>query len=258
MTDDKVEEPQIDKPVEEPVVEPPAGEIDVEGIMAKLSELDKTTPQAIDGMATASKESGRLAQLLGDERKRNEQLQAELNQSRNAPQPKTNDFDIDNYQEGQPIDIEKAVESAVEKVVSKREKIATEANQRSFAEQQSILTDKNYKVPEIRAAFEAVRNDPATVMQLQTGQITLSGLWHNVKDSYKDNLLAESRKVIDSLSGKSPAPTHLERGGQTPENLVQGQPKGDAKAERIKELKDKVAKGGTLSEEEELDVIGLI
>ena len=257
MTDDKVEEPQIDKPVEEPVVEPPAGEIDVDGIMAKLNELDKTTPQAIDGMATASKESGRLAQLLGDERKRNEQLQVELNQSRNAPQPKTNDFDIDNYQEGQPVDIEKAVESAVERVVSKREKIATEANQRSFAEQQSILTDKNYKVPEIRAAFEAVRNDPATVMQLQTGQITLSGLWHNVKDSYKDNLLAESRKVIDSLSGKSPAPPHIERGGPTPQNLVQEQPKGEAAAERMKELKAKVNSGGILTEEEELEAIGL-
>jgi len=260
MTDEvKVEEPQIDKPTEEVVVEPPAGEIDVESIMAKLNELDKTTPEAIDGMATASKESGRLAQLLGAERKRNEQLQVELNQSRNTPQPRpTNDFDLDNYAEGQPVDIEKAVESAVERVVTKREKIAQEANQRSFAEQQSILTDKNYQVPEIRATFEAVRNDPATMMQLQTGQTTLSGLWNNVKDSYKDNLLAESRKVIDRLSGKSPAPPHVERGGRTPENLVQEQPKDDARTERVKALKDKVNKGGILTEEEELEVIGLI
>ena len=79
-----------------------------------------------------------------------------------------------------------------------------------------------------------------------------------MKDSYKDNLLAESRKVIDRLSGKSPAPPHVERGGQTPENLVQEQPKDDARTERVKALKDKVNKGGTLTEEEELEVIGLI
>jgi len=255
----KAEEPQIDKPTEEVVVEPPAGEIDVESIMAKLNELDKTTPEAIDGMATASRESGNLARMLGDERKRNEQLQAELNQSRNTPQPKpTNDFDLDNYAEGQPVDIEKAVESAVERVVTKREKIAQEANQRSFAEQQSILTDNNYQVPEIRAAFEAVRNDPATMMQLQTGQTTLSGLWNNVKDSYKDNLLLEARKVIDSQRGKSPAPVHVERGGQTPENLIQEPKDGDARAKKINDIKAKVNSGHIPTAEEELDALDLL
>ena len=74
MADD--ERPNIEQPVEEPQPEPQVDE--TAALLEELKRVGVERPEQVANIHRASQESGRLAQMLGEERKRNEEMQRQL------------------------------------------------------------------------------------------------------------------------------------------------------------------------------------
>jgi hypothetical protein len=87
---------------------------DLDGMISMLEGANITNTDELQNKLTASREVGNLAQQLGAARQEIENLKA----TKMTPQPKT---EYDSYDQQGPVDIESALEGAVEKVLSKRE-----------------------------------------------------------------------------------------------------------------------------------------
>ena len=76
MTEEKSTEPtQIEAPES---VSEDAGNVDPEKLLAEMEKLGITSVEKLQGVATASQQAGRNAQLLGDERKQTELMQQQI------------------------------------------------------------------------------------------------------------------------------------------------------------------------------------
>ena len=131
-------EPNVELPKEEP--KEAKTEVDVDGLMAELTKAGIENPQQLQGKLDAGSEVGRVAQLLGDERKRSRDLEAEIAQLQAAPVK--DEFDYS--QENRPIDIEAVIEKKLGNVLDARDAKARKAQEKSYAAWNKIQTDEDY------------------------------------------------------------------------------------------------------------------
>ena len=88
------EQPKEPLSVEEPTtVTKETQAVDVDGLMEELSKFGVESTTDLSGKLEAGQQSGRLAQLLGDERKRTAELEAQLRTPPQVPKPQQDYMD---------------------------------------------------------------------------------------------------------------------------------------------------------------------
>lgn len=253
-------EPTASVPVEIPaaILSAPAT-MDVDGMIAELEKVGIENPQDLSGKLEAGAQSGRLAQLLGDERQRSQGLEAQVAelQRQPAPQPQQDEFDTP---AGQPIDLEAAIErgstAAVRKELDRRDQATVQAHQQNLARWNHIQNDKRY--PLVKKVWEAKLKDPNLVLQIQNGMVDVLQVYQETVLDYFEGVSKRSLDTIKQLHGSGGIkPPHLEDGSRVPTNIVSTTDDGTVpeSVKKMKELQKKVDGGYLPSDEEQMELM---
>jgi len=227
---------------------------DVDSLMAQLEEAGATDAESLQGKLKASQEVGRMGQLLGEERNKVANLEGQLNQALVNKQQPSQNLDIDNYGEGQSVDLEKLIEQGFEKVWTKKEQQAEQVQKMQQAQWSEIHGDTDYNL--VKEIWEARVNNPQFVAQVQAGRIHPLRAYNQTVREYYKGIAKQSKDVITQLQKGVTPPPHMEQGERSP-NLVSNEPGERTNARKtIDALKEK-SKSGLLSEDEELDLAAL-
>ena len=185
-------EPKVE-PVGEPEIpktEPKTNE-EIEGILALLDGAGIKTKDEMQGKIDASKQAGQLANILGTVRAENQELKEMIKGLSKAPKP-SGEFD---YSEGQPIDIESAVERSVRKVLEQDKRANAEQQQRVLQQYNAITTDKHYKL--VKDVWEEKMKNPNFV-------VGNANLTEEYKNTVIDFYMGVSQKAGDVIRGMKP------------------------------------------------------
>ncbi len=250
MVELKEELPVAEEPTPTAEAEPKRN---VDDLLAELEKAGVESPEQLQGKLDASAQAGKAFQMLGDERKRSEALQAEVDKLKARPEEQNYE-----YPENRPIDIEAALDRSVEKQFNKRDKVAKQAQEASIAAYTAITTDSNFHL--VKEIWEEKIKNPTYLYQAQSGAINPLMDYQNMVVDYFKNIAKESHKTITELVGgkEVPAP-HVEAGetrspGAT--NIVsEGAGDMPASIKKLEELKAKVEKGYVPTDEEYLEMI---
>ncbi len=244
MVEEKKVEPLA---TEEPAAAEAAPKTNVDDLIAELEKAGVSEPQQLQGKLEAGAQAGKLAQLLGDERKRVTDLQAKLDKVQ--VQPKEQDWDA--YPEGKPIDIEAAIERSIDKTFEKREKVAKQVQEASIAAYNYIKSDQNFHL--VKDVWDKKVKDPAYIYQVQTGQVDPVRDYSNTVVQYFQNVAQRSLETIKELSGGEAQPVPHVESGETrlPANIVSESAGESANRKFLTEIRAKIEKGYIPTYEEE-------
>lgn len=240
---------QVQQPATDPQTQATEPQDETEAIMGMLERLQVKTPKDLEGMATASKSAGQLANMVGqlrqeiaqrDEAHRQmlEQLQAAQRQQAQDPYAA-----YDQPASGN-IDIAKVLEGVVERVYVKKrgEEMQNMAQTRAafVAQMREVQGDPHYEV--LKDSFEAVCQDPEIQFALQTGQTDLARVFQQHKTNWAFGMLEKVGTALKKATGKGAkatgvSPPHLET-GSGPSGYVQPGQAPD-KRQQIAQVREK-------------------
>ena len=236
----------LEKPtIEEPVVEPVEGteakapeQTDIDSLVKELEKAGVTTAQELQGKLRASQEVGQMANLLGDAKKRIENLE----QAASLP-PAEPEYD---YSEGTPIDIESIVEKKLTSVLDAREAKTRQIQQQAMQIWQGIQTDPDYGL--VKEVWEAKIKDPNFNLDVQSGKKDVPKEYMETVREYYKGVSQRSLDTIKALQkGVVPAAPHVEGEAQLPGVTIP-----TTGSETITKLTEKVNQGGKLTVDDEL------
>jgi len=248
---------QITEPLK--VAEPKKTEakptIDVESLVSELERAGITNAGELEGKLRASKETGRLAQLLGDERNARSNLEARLKEL--EARPATQSFEHMDYNTDKPIDVSAEIERSVEKVFTKREQQQLKAQEENLKKWNFINNDQDYSL--VKEVWESKLKDPNFSFKIQYGMVDPVKEYTDTVRGYYKTLLQKSHETITTMRGAGKvAPPHMETGERSSANMVSETPSGTDAQKKRAELKAKTEKGHILSQEEEIELIDTI
>ena len=209
--------------VEEPTQEPTdngAGQtadsgVNVNELLETLKGLNVETPQDVINMATASQQTGRVNNLLGEERRARQQLEAQVMaltqqlQTRHSPEP---DYYGDSSASVNPAQIEDAVTKAITKLQMEQNRAQQEATARWIADENRIESDRDYNA--VKQVWNTIKESGPVRQRLATGQSNLWDEYNNVRLSWYRGIAEKSKTAIETLtkSKGSKTPPHMESG----------------------------------------------
>jgi len=249
MTEKEKELPTL----EEPAPKEASNEVDVGSLIAQLEKAGITNAEELDGKLRAGSEVGRMAQLLGDERKRSQELTELLSKAQTAPKPQQDYMD---YGEGQTINIEDAIERSVTKVYAKQQEAQRKAQERQLQMYNKVTGHPNYTF--VKDEIEAKLKDPNYVYKINSGLVDPLEDFYDTVIKKQQALMKASHETITQLAGGKVKPPHVETGGRTPTNLVSETPSMSEGKKKIQDLKGKTDKGYLPPEDELLDLMGSV
>lgn len=222
--------------------------VDVDALVSMLESANISTPAELENKLVASREAGQLAYQLGEMRK-------EVDRLKNKPAPKAPDNDFDSFGD-KPIDIETALEGAVEKVLSKREQKAAEQQRQNMLTWTKIQSHPYWE--KVKDIFQQRMQAPEMMTKLSGGQTDTLTEFYNTVIDFQGGVIKKAAGTVKAWKGenKQPATPELESGEarvsvNTPE----------AKAEKDKKIegfKVKVDKGALLTDIEEMEALDAI
>ena len=255
MTDEKKEPLSVEEPTPKAEEKP---EIDVDSLVTELARFGIEDPAELSGKLEAGTQAGRLAQLLGDERKRTAEYEAKLRELQSAP-PQAPPRDFMDYNEGQTIDIEAAMEKsatkAVRAVLEQEKEQQRQLQEANLQRWNFIQSDPDYGL--VKEVWEEKLKDPNFVYKVQSGVVDPVNEYNSTVRQYMKTLLKQSHDTITTMRGGPATPPHVETGERTSANVVSETP-SDADAEKLAALKARTEKGEVLSYEEELGIIDTV
>ena len=243
----------VDEAKELPTTEEPKEteakvETDVDGLMTELEKAGVTNTEELQGKLKASGEAGTAFRMLGDERKKSQELQEKLDTMQARP-AQTQSQDYMDYPEGQSVDIESAIEKGVNKVLNKRDKAAHEVQQKSMAAWNYIQNDEDYVV--VKDIWEEKLKDPGYVYQIQSGMIDPVNEYTATLRRYYKTLLKKSHETITTMQGgSSTPPPHVETGERAAANIVSEGKGESANRKFLNAIRARIDKGYLPTDEE--------
>jgi len=218
------EDPTLEEPkVEEPAVEESNVDNAIE-VARKLAELGIDNVDKVDGTVKAAQEAGRLANMLGEERRRAAELEAQL---RNTREQRV-DLESDDY----GVDLEKVVKKGIRDFWNETQREVQQNQQRQFQEFQKIRSHKNYAL--VGKEFEEYTKTPDYQADLMAGK-TPSEIFYDMSNDTMRNHLITLRDAL--LKGtKSPAEVDVPHTETTQAAPPQAEPDNE-KADKLKTLK---------------------
>jgi len=230
---------------------------DVDGLLQTLSQFGIEDPKALSGKLDAGTQAGRLAQLYGEEKQKRGELEARLKELESRQKPSARqDFDYDNYQEGQTIDIEAAIERSVSKVINKEKEQTRKIQEANLQRWNQINNDPNYGY--VKDVWEAKLKDPNFSFRISQGLADPVAEYNNTVVDYLKTLLKQSHDTIQTIRGGPKEAPHMETGERSSANMVSETPRESDQEKNLKKLKEKVDSGTVLTQEEELSIIDSI
>lgn len=203
-------------PPEPQTKQPAVGADDIQNLVSELEAVGAKTPEDIRGMATASKEAGNLARMLGEIRSENRELKRMLEEtSRRPATPRQDDY---TYQEPSgpsssgAIDLDRVVENAVWKVVNKIGTQQKEAQSRFASEMNWVKSHEDFGL--VKNEIEARLSDPLIQQAIMEGQTTIRDEFHRTLSAKLKGFVlksAETLKKVGKPAG-SVNPDHTETG----------------------------------------------
>lgn len=237
----------------EPQNNEPQDSADVDGLLAELEAAGVSNRDQLQGKLRASREAGQLAQMLGETRRQNEELKQMLQGIQSQPR-QSNDYD--DYNGSQPIDLEASIEKTIDRYFSKKERAQQEAQQRIYQQWSRIQSDEDYHL--VREVWEEKTKDPNFAWQIQSGAVDPVDEYGKVVRQFYKGLAVKAAGSLKQMrsGGKTEVkPPHVE--GQSEVARETPQDKTE-KEEYIGSLKDRVEKGGSLKEDEQLKALEAI
>lgn len=249
MTEEITEPLQIEEPKVAKETKP-----DVDGLIKELEKFGVESPQDLSGKLEAGTQAGRLAQLLGDERKRTAEYEARIRELQATPPPPKQDY-MD-YGEGQTIDIEAAIERSVSKVIDKKAEQQRKLQEVNLQRWNQINSDPNYGL--VKDVWEQKLKDPNFTFKVQNGIVDPVAEYNTTVVDYMKTLLKQSHDTIKKIRGGPRDAPHIETDGRSSANMVSTTPSGSPFEQKIKATKEAVEKGKVLTSEEEVDLMDAI
>ena len=243
MVDEKAELPIVEEPTAEVKKEPKRN---VDDLLAELEKVGIENPQQLQGKLDAGAQAGRLAQLLGDEKKTVTELQTKIDKLMTQSQP----VDETYYPEGRPINIQDEVRQGVRQELAEQQKAMRQAQDASIQAYNTITTDKNFHL--VKEVWDEKVKNPTYVYQAQSGQLDPIRDYQNMVVDYYKKIAQESHKTIKELVGGTgqPAP-HLESGETQSHTNIVSEVKGEsANRKFLNAMQKKVDKGYLPTDEE--------
>ena len=232
------------------------------GDLIKDLEAAGITDQAgLQDKLQASHEAGNLANQLGETRSDLRRVQAELNdlKSGTVATPATPEPDFlggyDTPAQPQGITLEQ-LELTLDRRDAAKQEAFDKAQTVNSARYKAITSEKHY--PVMKAAWDKRCQDPVFIESVNAGRIDPVIAYQSMVTDFLSGVATKTLKTLKELSappGSTPT-DHLEtgdRGTQTP-SLPGGGTKTDQS--KLQEYQEKVNTGKTLTEDEQLDMIG--
>ena len=191
--------------VEEPKVEPKPTETPesaAQDIINKLQELGIDSPEKVEGMATASRETGNLANQLGDARAMIKDLQTQVSNIKPAAPTEYNEYE-------QGVDLGSAIRKELNTFWSEKEQIQETAQKDYFDTMTSIRTDPDYKL--VENIFNEHIGNPQTQMAIRSRQTTIKDEFGKLVRTFYRESLKQSKNALEGLVKPVAAP-HIESG----------------------------------------------
>lgn len=241
-TEEKMEAPQVE---EAPEVKPETP--DIPDLIATLERAGVQNTADLTNKLRASEESGRLANLLGDVRRENAELKEMLKNMNRQPQQRE-DWDQ------QPVDIEAAIGRALDKKLTEREQRQMQMQQAAWAAYNRIHGDEDFHL--VANEWAKKERDPQFALKLQAGQVDpIDEYQKMVRRYYKDVALRAAATIKTLTGGGKPPQVNVESSARMPSGKTPAQ---SEQLKKVQAMKDRVDKGGALTEEDELAALTAI
>ena len=202
------ETPVMEEPIEEPTVPEVSAEDQAAAILKELAGLNIDSVEKVKNMATASSETGRLAQMLGEVRQQNQTLQQQIEQltSNSASQQQ--------YEYGETPDIAKIMRNEIRNFYSNEViKPQVEQTNRVYGELSQIQNDDDYAL--VAPIWDQHWNSPQTQHRIMSGQSTPSSEYNKVVKTYYRSALKKTHGALKGVMETKAKPPHIEVGDQT-------------------------------------------
>jgi len=242
MTEEKQPKEQPQNPVETPVEAPEVKPEDKAAeLLQALEAVGIDSPEKVQSTYQASAQTGQMANLLGEERKRAQQLEQRLAQlEQQSRQPRQDDYGYYDTQQNTASLTADQVEAAARKVLGEYVQSQQQAQMATAHEFSRIQSDQDY--PAVRSIWERHLQNPNVQLALQSGQTNLQDQYNTVVRGYYKGLLMQSKETIQGYVQKGqPTPPHMETDNNAaPPREAPPQPQGN---EAVRDIMGK-SKGG--------------
>jgi len=248
----KKESPTLDEG--KPAQAQARNEEEIQALLSTLEKVGVKTPQHIEGVVANAREFGNVSNLLGEERKRTSELERRLAELESRPAPKRESVDYSQYEQGPAVDLENVIRKVVrgEKETERREMM--ENQKRQLQAWNVIQGDEDYN--NVKPIWEDKLKDPNFVYRINVGLTDPVREYQETVRAFYKGIAAQAKTVIEQMKGtKTVNPPHMETGERGSGNIVSEGPGEQPEVlKRFNQLKQKAAKGGILSSEEELEL----
>ena len=259
---------------ENPTVEPIAPEKEphkeesltgdeIGALMETLEKAGVRDVKTLEGKLQASQQTGNLANQLGDTRAEITRLTGLLQERESRPAPRRqenlDDFNLDNYGEGQQFtleDVKKASAESVEEVLTRREQQQAQAQRQVYETWNAIQSDPDYSL--VKEVWEAKLKEPDFVYKIGQGLANPLTEYNETVRVFLKGLIKQSHGTINQLRGGPPPVNqpHVETSGSRgqPQNLVnEGGVEETPQQKRQRDMLRRTDKGESFTDDEIID-----
>lgn len=188
-------------------------EAELAEVMGMLKQFEINSPEKVENVVRASQQTGRMAQLLGEQRETNRQLMAKLEaiEKRNAQ-----NYSASEGYEEKPIDLEGTIEGVISRVLEREKRKQTEMTQRQWAAYNEIQADEDYSL--VKDAWDNYVRQPEVIYSFQSGTADPVKEYNKFVRKFQRKLLQRTRGLLEQVTTgtKKIAPLHMEQGTNVP------------------------------------------
>lgn len=246
------ESPFIEEPKEqETPAEAETEKVDVDALLSQLEKFNVTDAKKLEGKLRNATDYSKIQSERDQLANELAAMRAEISDfTRTTAKPKAESYEQD-YDQSGPIDIETLAANAARRALREELKANQEATMKhqQWMNQTWKKISTNPKYPLVKDDFEEALRDPATVMQIQSGQRDPVEMFYDMLVDKYEGVTKQTVKAFKQLrgSGRVEAP-HVESSARAPqmskEELTE-------KQKKLQELTKAAQRPGGLHNDEE-------
>lgn len=232
LPDDPGSEATSTKTINPSQGEPVNTEAELTEVMGMLKQFEINSPEKMENVVKASQQTGRMAQLLGEQREANRQLLAKLEalETKGLPQ----NYQANDGYEEKSVDLEGTIENVLSRFWNKKQQEQAQMTQQQWAAFNEILTDDDYGL--VKDAWENYARQPDVAYNFQTGATDPVKEYNKFVRKFQRKLLHRTRGLLEQVTTgtKKKVPPHIEQGTNVPP-MPEESTEFDEKMKSIKE-----------------------
>lgn len=221
---------------------------ETEALLSALEKFNVKTPAQLQGHLTNARDYHKIQSERDALANKLKGLEDKLDNLNRRPQ---NDWEDDQSQYGQPLNIEESFINALRKYEGMKQEENMRLQQQQLEAYDSIVNDPNY--PQVKEVWEERLKDPRFLADLNSGR-------KHPRDAYKDlvienqkSMLVKAAETLKALHSRPDIKTpHVE---QTVKGGVPQEEKIDKNKEMFKKVRAEVESGRRLNYDEELALL---